>query len=174
MTIIYPEATPVQGNVGVKAILTVATPAAASLATEVNAATSLDLSCFLRDWMAEPNPNSGTAPPRLCAPDEFPIEGRTQYPAIEGRYVYNPQEADSTNNNKAKALLLKGTVLQIMVRLGLDADQTTYAAAQRYELWKVRCGSQIRTRSGDDEFAEFEIRQNFYPILAPVYGVIAA
>lgn len=174
ITVYYPEATPAQGNTGVKAILSVASPEAASLATEVNGATSLDLSCFLRDWNPDPTVNTGTAPPRLCAPAELTNEGRVVYGAIEARYIYNPQEDDTHNDNKAKALLAKGTILHLLVRKGLDADEDPYATGQHYELWKVRAGAQIKTRSGDGEFDELEIKQNFYPLGEPVDGVIAA
>jgi hypothetical protein len=166
MTLIYPESTPSFGNTKVKAVTTIASDAAPSLATEVNAVTSLDVSCFIRDWNPEITSNSGTAPPRLCTKTSMPQEGTS--------HVYDPQAADSTDENKAKALFVQGTTHKFVVRKGLDAQSTAFAASQRVEVWEMRAGRQNKVRSGDDEFAEFEISQMFYPIEAPTDGVIAA
>jgi hypothetical protein len=174
MTLIYPESTPSFGNTKVKAVATIASDAAPSLATEVNAVSSLDVSCFIRDWNPEITSNSGTAPPRLCTKTSMPQEGTSQFSAVELRYVYDPQAADSTDENKAKALFVQGTTHKFVVRKGLDAQSTAFAASQRVEVWEMRAGRQNKVRSGDDEFAEFEISQMFYPIEAPTDGVIAA
>jgi hypothetical protein len=174
MTVIYPEATPAQGNTKVKVVTTIASKAAPSLASEVNAVTSLDISCYIRDWNPEIASNSGVAPARLCTKEQMPQEGRTQFSAIEIRYVYDPQGADSTDANKAKALLTEGTSFNAVVRKGPDAQDTAFAATQKVEVWAFRAGRQNKVRSGDDEFAEFEISQMLYPTSAPVDGVIAA
>jgi hypothetical protein len=174
MTVIYPEATPAQGNTKVKVVATIASKTAPSLATEVNAAASLDISCFIRDWNPEITSNSGTAPPRLCTTVQMPQEGRTQFSAIEVRYVYDPQAADTVDANKAKALLVEGTSFYAVVRKGLDAQTSAFAATQKVEVWSFRAGRQNKVRSGDDEFSEFEISQMLYPTAAPVDGVLAA
>lgn len=174
MTTIYPEATPVQGNTKVVAVLTVADREAPSLATEINAVTSLDLSCFLRDWNPDITVNSGTAPPRLCTTDQMPQEGRSQYAAVELRYPYDPQAADTTDDNKAKAMLTRGTVFEAVVRKGLDAREDPIAVADHVEVQPFRAGKQVRTRSGDDENAEYEIRQMIYPLAAHTDGVVVA
>lgn len=173
MTVIYPEATPVQGNTKAKAVLTIANPASPALATEINAASSLDLSCFLRDLNPEMTSNSGSAPNRLCTTVQLPVEGNTTFSAIEIRYVYDPQAADTTNDNKAKALLLRGTELYIVLRKGLDARATDFAVGQYVETWRFRCGRQNRVRSGEDEFSEYEISQLIYPLTEPTYGTVA-
>ncbi|MGH1563031.1 hypothetical protein [Mumia sp. DW29H23] len=174
MSVIYPEATRYKGNVKVKAVLSVADVAAPKLATEINAVTSVDVSCFLRDFNAAVNLNSGTAPPRLCTTTLLPQEGDAEFQAIELRYVYDPQEADTTDNNKAKATLEEGLEVYLIVRKGLAARGVAYAATQRAEVWKVRLGKQIRTRSGDDAQAEFEIQQMAYPIVEPELDAVIA
>lgn len=174
MTVIYPEATPVQGNTKVKAVLTVADPAAPSLASEINAASSVDLSCFLRAFAPSVTVNSGTAPPRLCTREQLPQEGNTQFAAIELRYPYDPQADDLTDDNKAKATLTQGTELYLVVRKGLDAREDDFAADEQVEVWKVRLGRQDRTWSGEDEFAEYEIAQMAYPVLTPEYDAVIA
>lgn len=174
MTIIYPEATPVQGNTKVKVVLAIADPDTPSLATEINAASSLDISLFVRDWNPEMTSNSGSAPARLATTVQLPVEGNTQFNAIEIRYVYDPQADDTTDENKAKALLVRGTEFYAVVRKGLDAQATAFAATQRVEVWKFRAGRQNFVRSGEDEFSEYEVSQLLYPQVEPVHGVIAA
>ena len=174
MTVIYPEATPVQGNTKVVAVLTIADPEAPDLSSEIGAVTSLDLSCFLRDFNPEMQSNSGSAPSRLCTTVQLPVEGNTQFQAIEIRYVYDPQAADSTDENKAKALLLRGTEFYAVVRKGLDARNTALAVGQYVEVWKFRAGRQNFVRSGEDEFSEYEVQQLLYPLTEPVYGQIVA
>lgn len=173
MSIIYPEATPVQGNTKVKAVLTIAAPATPDLSSEVDAVTSVDISCFLRDWNPEMQSNSGNAPARLCTTVQLPVEGNTQFNGVEIRYTYDPQ-AGATDDNKAKDLLVRGTELYFVVRKGLDAQDVAFAAAQKVEVWKVRCGRQNFVRSGTDEFSEYEVSQIIYPLTEPVDGAIVA
>lgn len=173
MTVLFPEATPVHLNLKVVVANTITTSTAPATATEINAGTSLDVSCFIRAWNPEISTNSGSAPDRLCTSLTLPIEGKTQLSAISLAYVYDPQEATSTDNNKARLKLTQGTEFFIVARKGLPYT-TAFAAGQFTEVWKVRCGRQNFVQSDDDEFAEFEIQQMLYPILAPVHGTAAA
>jgi hypothetical protein len=174
MTVIYPEATPVQGNTSLLLMPSVADLDSVSLATEVNGASAVNVSCFVRDFNPELQSNTGNAPARLCTVVQLPVEGLTQFSPIEVRYVYDPQAADSTNDNKAKAFLTRGTEFYALVRKGFDAQNTAFAAGQRYELWKFRAGRQNKVRSGTDEFSEYEISQQWFPLTEPVDGTIAA
>lgn len=174
MALIYPEATPSQGNTKVQAVASIAVLATPDLSSEINAAGSVDLSCFLRDWNPEMSSNTGSAPSRLCTTVTLPTEGTTQFSAIEIRYVYDPQAADTTNENKAKALLERGVEFYAVVRKGFDAQTEAFAVGQHTEVWKFRAGRQNKVRSGDDEFGEYEISQMIFPLLEPVDGVVAA
>lgn len=172
MTIIYPEATPVQGNTKLTILTTVAAPGAVTLA-ELTAGSALDLSCFIRDWNPEVASNTGSAPSRLCTVVRLPVEGNTDLAAIAARYVYDPQAGDLVDENRAKAALVRGTEFYAAVRKGLDARAVTWAVGQRYELWRFRAGRQNKVRSDGDEFSEFEISQNWFPLGEPVDGVVA-
>lgn len=174
MTIIYPEATPVQGNTKIQAVASIASLSAPDLSSEINAVGSLDISCFIRDWNPELNSNQGNAPARLCTTVQLPVEGNTQFNPIEIRYVYDPQAATSTNDNKARALLTKGSEFYFVIRKGLDAQATDWAASQYVEVWKVRCGRQNYVRSGEDEFSEYEISQLVFPLTEPTFAQIVA
>lgn len=173
MTVIFPEATPVHLNLKVAVVDAVAALAAPDLSTEIGAGTTLDVSCFVRAWNPEISTNSGQAPDRLCSSLSLPIEGKTQMNAIPLSYVYDPQAATSTDDNKARLKLVQGTEFFVVVRKGLPYT-TAFAATQYSEVWKVRCGRQNYVQSGADEFAEFEIQQMLYPILEPVHGQIVA
>ena len=173
MTVVFPEATPVLGNLKVVVVDTIATSSAPATATEINAATSIDISCYIRGWNADVTTNSGTAPSRLCSTLDLPQAGKSSMPAIELRYIYDPQAADTTPENKLKAKLVEGTELYVVVRKGLPYT-SAFAASQYTEVYKVRVGRQNRVTSGDDEYAEFEISQTLYPIALPVYGQAAA
>lgn len=174
MTVIYPEATSVQGNTKIVAVATIADTSAPSLATEIGAAGSVDISCFIRDWNPELQSNQGNAPSRLCTTVQLPVEGNTQFSPIEIRYVYDPQAATSTDDNKARLLLAQGAEFYFVVRKGLDAQATDWAASQYAEVWKVRCGRQNYVRSGEDEFSEYEISQLIFPLTEPTFAQIAA
>lgn len=174
MTVIYPEATPVQGNTKVVAVVSIADVNAPDLSSEIGALTSVDLSCFIRDWNPEINNNQGNSPARLCTTVQLPVEGNTQFNPIELRYVYDPQAADSTDDNKAMALLERGTEFYAVVRKGLDARDTAMAAGQYVEVWRFRCGRQNRLRSGEDEFSEYEIVQQIFPLTEPTYTQVVA
>lgn len=174
MTVIYPEATSVQGNTKIVAVAAIVTPTAPDLSSEIGAVGSVDISCFVRDWNPELQSNQGNAPSRLCTTVQLPVEGNTQFSPIELRYVYDPQAATSTDDNKALALLTRGTELYFVVRKGLDAQNTAFAASQYVEVWKVRCGRQNKVRSGTDEFSEYEISQQIFPLIEPIDGQIVA
>ena len=174
MSIITPEATPVQGNTKAQFVLAVPIIATPDLSTDINAGTSIDVSCFLRDFNPEMSSNSGNSPGRLCTTVQLPVEGNTQFSPIEVRYVYDPQAATSTDDNKLRLAAVRGTEFFLVVRKGLDATATAWAAGQYVETWKFRAGRQNYVRSGTDEFSEYEISQQWFPLIEPVHGQIIA
>ena len=173
MTVLFPEATPVLGNLKVLVADAVATGTAPDLSSEIGASGSLDISCYIRSWNVDVTTNTGTAPSRLCSTLDLPQTGKSSMPAIELRYVYDPQADDTTDENKLKAKLVEGTELYVVVRKGLPFA-TAFAAGQQTEVYKVRVGRQNRVTSGDDEYAEFEISQYLYPVTLPSYGAVVA
>lgn len=174
MTVYFPTATNVQGMTKIQGCAAVATPTAPDLSSEIGAAGSVDLSCYFDDWNVEISQNEGSAPARLCTTTQLPVPGNTQFSAIPISYVYDPQAADSTNDNKAKALLTEGSIIYFVVRKGLDADSVDWAAGQYVETYKFRCGRQNLVKTGTDEFAEYEVSQKLYPLDEPEFGQIVA
>ena len=175
MTVLFPEFVKAKGNLKAKAVLTIASTSAPSLATEINAASSLDVSFFMYgNFAPEITTNTGTAPERWGTTQQLPAEGLTQYGAIELSYGYDPQAADTVDANKAKAMFTPGVTLYLVIRKGPSAETSAYAASQKAEVWKVRLGRQNRGQSGDDEFAEFRIMQMAFPVAPPVENATIA
>jgi len=176
MTVLFPEAVKAQGNISVKVVQTIADMSAPKLATEINATSSVDVSCFLFSGGAgTATTNKGAAPRRVCTTDEFQEFGNTSYEVSDLQYVYSPQGAASTDANKAKQALTEGSIVYLVIRKGLDADTAPFVAAQTVEVWRVKLGPQNRTMTGDGEFDQFSVTQTVVVKGKPVLdGVVAA
>lgn len=173
MTVLYPEATPVLGNTKVLVTPSVATKTAPDLSAEIGHASALDISMFIRNWNPDIQTNTGTAPTRLGTTLQLPLEGQTQLSGILISYVYDPQAATSTDDNKARLLLTQGSEHAAVVRKGLPFT-TAFDVGQYTETLTFRCGRQNYVQSGDDEFSEYEIQQYLFPLIEPVHGQIVA
>lgn len=175
MTVVFPEAVKAQGNKSIKVVQTIADPAAPSLATEVNAATSVDVSGYLfGDFSATATTNKGEAPRRLASTRTIQEFGNTNYEITDIQYVYNPQGDDTDEANAAKAALTEGTEVWLVERLGLSAQSEAYAATQKVNLHHVRLGPQNRTSTGDGEFDQLSITQSVIHIEPPLTDVSIA
>lgn len=175
MTIYEPEAVPVQAMVKVAFVTSLAIPTAPDISSEIKAASSVEATLVIRQWNPTANVNTGNAPARLGTRVQQPVEGNVQRQAIAITYPYDPSVADSDVNNKLKALLAQNTLVYAVARKGTDID-TDWTAADRADVWHVRAGYQAEEQSGDntDEFAEFEIHQNLFPLVNKVVGVLVA
>lgn len=172
MSVLFPEATQVYGNTSVTVVQTIADPAAPKLATEINAASSVNVSCFLYSGgVGTSTTNKGEAPRRLCTKDVLQQFGTTTYEVTDLQYTYDPQEASTTNNNKARAALPEGSEVYLVIRRGLDAQDTAYAAGQIVDVWKVKLGPQNKTQTGDGEFDEYSITQSVVAMTQPKQDV---
>jgi hypothetical protein len=175
MTVLLPEAVQAQGNISVKVVQTIADLTAPKLATEINAVSSVDVSCFLYSGgVGTSTTNRGESPRRLCTRDVYQQAGNKTYEVTDLQYVYSPQGAGSVDANKAKTALTEGSIVYLVVRKGLDAQTAPFAAAQKVEVWKVRLLEQNRTMTGDGEFDEFSITQGAIVIGKPVLDATVA
>ena len=174
MTVINPEATGSYGQSTLIAVLTVADPANPSLATEINAASSVNLSFFLRDFNPTAPQNKGTAPRRAGTKTQLDKLGAVQYAVDRLRCVYAPQEAAGTDNNKARDLLTEGTKLYIYEFPGIDPDTTAITAADLGRYHYLQLGKPVPGRSGDGEFDEYEMQLDVEYLLAPGDCTVAA
>lgn len=177
MTVVYPEGTPTLGNTKVAAVVAVADLEAPKLATEINAASSVDISCYLypAGWAPGATTARGQRMPRLCSKKAQERLNRTTYTIGDLQYVYDPQGADSDPGNEAKELLVEGTKLYLVERIGLDAEDDPFTATEQVVTHYVELGPQIKSGDRTDENGEFFITQSVvYVNDGPVDGVVAA
>lgn len=172
MSVIFPEATKVQGNTSVVVVQSIASMTAPDLSTEIQAASSVDVSCFLYgDINPTVNTNKGEAPRRLCTTQVFQQFGNTTYEVPDLQYVYDPQGAPTSTDNKALAALTEGSEVFLVIRRGINAQTTPVAAGDKVDVWHVRLGPQNRSTTGDGEFDEYAINQSVIPLEPPHYAV---
>lgn len=178
MTLVMPEGVPTLGATKVKAILTMTDPTAPKLATEINAATSVDLSLYLypAGWSPTGTPSKGTRPPRLGSKKQREIFNRTTYSLGGLQYVFDDQALTTAQVNLARTLLVEGLSLHLLERLGPDAETVAFALAQKTRDHYVTLGPQIVSGDRTDENGEFYIMQDliYFGSTGPVAGVIAA
>lgn len=172
MSVIFPEATKSQGNTSVLVVQTIANMTAPDLSSELQAVTTVNASCYL---YGDLNPTistaKGEAPRRLCTTEVFQQFGNTTYEIPDLTYVYDPQEDDTDEANEAKAALVEGSEVFLVIRRGLNARTVALAAGQLVDVWHVRLGPQNRSVTGDGEFDEYAITQSVIPLEPPEYGV---
>jgi hypothetical protein len=177
MTLVYPEGTPTLGNTKVAACLTVADLTEPSLATEINAVTSVDGSLHLypAGWAPTGTPAKGEKPPRLGSKKTLQQFNRTAYDLGDLQYVYDPQGDPSAPSNELMEILVPGTKRVLVERIGLDAEDVAFAVGQKVRCHYVELNDQIPSGDRTDENGEHFITQSvIYVNDGPVDGVIAA
>lgn len=175
MTVVFPEFVSQYGNTSVLVIQSLTAPGAISLTSDINDATTVNVSCYMYSGgVGTETTNKGTRPRRLCTTKEFQAFGSTTYEVTDLSYGYDPQKADNDPANAAKTALESGTKVVIAVRKGLDAEDAAYAASQRVDLWYVELGPQNRGVTGDGEFDEYAISQPVTVYREPDYDVVIA
>jgi len=132
------------------------------LLTEINAGTSLDISCYLFDSTDRPgqNTNRVSRERRVCDTTTYEQIGTTSYTGGNALYAVNPQAAAGSDGKKALEKLPDGTVGFLVRRLGIDVN-TDYAAGQFVDVFPVEFGPGMPTKQGDGESSEVAITQAF-------------
>lgn len=177
MTVVFPEGTPTLGATKVQAVVSIAAPAAPKLATEINAATSVEISCYLmaNGWNPDASTAKGTKAPRLCSKTQQEQLNRTTWTIPDLMYTYDPQGADSAPGNEAKELLVEGARIHFLERRGPDAQDDPFAVGNRTRDFYLELGPQIDSGELTDENGEFYIKQSVVLVgERPVAGVVAA
>lgn len=174
--VVFPTAVKAHGNQSVVIIQTVATPASVSLATEINAASSVNATMYLFRGSFQPTAETqkGEAPPRLGETKVREEFGDTRYSISDLQYVHSPQAASTDTANKVRAALPEGSTVYVLERLGLSGENVDYAASQKYRLHHIRCGAQVWGRTSDDQYAEFCINQSVSYVSPPIDGTVVA
>jgi hypothetical protein len=131
--------TPADGNVLVKLVAAIADTSAPKVATEINAAGSIDISCYLTGGGYKPSLSEQViTDERLCTTQTYEQKGRSQR-GLEVEYIDNTNSANQTTYNKAKDTLVPGTVQYLVVRTGLPYT-TAAAAGQKFTVYPITAG----------------------------------
>lgn len=141
-----PASVTTNGTTSVVFVETIATPSAPDV-DEINAVSSLDISCYLTGDGFAPETNEETVDdPRLCQVQTFEQRGDFT-DSLELTYVFNP---DNPTEDEAHTTLLEGTTGFLVVRWGVDSDQA-FAAGDIVDVYPVTFGVQRKqqpTRNG--------------------------
>lgn len=139
---------------------TIANTASPSLASEINAAGSLDVTMMFFTSSARPDAsvNMAKAARRLGDIESYEFVGETSYTLGEIRYSFDPQAAALSNGVKAFEKFPAGTTGYLVRRLGIDRN-TDFAVGQFVSIFSVEFGPQVEVTEGDGESAEVAIKQ---------------
>ena len=158
MTVSIPESVTAEGNVKVIFVPALADPAEPKL-TELNAATAVDISCFMMpDWDGANAEQSTGEDRRWCSKESFDRLGRIKWSIAPLTYTYLPQGLPSLPGNKAYAGLTQGNTGFVVVVYGVDA-QAPLSVADIADVLPVECGVQNKNAKGADEFAPLTVTQ---------------
>ena len=131
--------TPADGNVLVKLVPAIADTEAPKVATELNAAGAVDISCYLTGGGYKPSLSEQViSDERLCTTQTYEQKGRSQR-GLEVEYIDNTNSPDAVLYNKAKDTLVPGSKHFLVVRTGMPYD-TALAAAQKVTVYPVTAG----------------------------------
>lgn len=133
------------GTVRVDFVTTIANLQAPKL-TELNAVSSLDLSCYLSgDGLTTDTTQNTIEDRRLCNKQTFERPGSLSR-ALELQYVYNPEEP---TDDEARITLQSGVKGFIVIRWAVDADQP-YAVGDMVDIYPVVMGAQRKQTPGEN------------------------
>jgi hypothetical protein len=131
--------TPADGNVLVKLVAAIADTSAPKVATELNAAGSVDISCYLTGGGYKPSLSEQViTDERLCTTQTYEQKGRSQR-GLEVEYIDNTNSPNATTFNKAYDTLIPGTAQFLVVRTGLPYT-TALAAGQKVTVYPITPG----------------------------------
>lgn len=129
-------AVPADGNVKVVLVTTIANTAAPTV-TELNAGTTVDISCYLTSDGFTPSLSEQViADERLCSTSTYEQPGRHQR-SLDVVYIDNTNTAE---DNEAKETLVPGTAQYLVVRRGIAFDTTFAATTQKVSVWPIKPG----------------------------------
>lgn len=159
MAVDLPETTKVLGTRSVWVVpeATITNPAAISAVTLTG---GFKATCFIYGdgGVVTGEQARGQSPAKLCEVDQREQLGRVSKTISDIQYSYKPQADDTDPANAARAALVAGSRVYIVDRLGVT-DETAPAAGQFVNATLVTLGIQNKTKTGDDEYAEYSITQ---------------
>lgn len=131
--------TPADGNSLVKLVPAIADTSAPKIATELNAAGAVDISCYLTGGGYKPSLSEQViTDERLCTTQTYEQKGRSQR-GLEVEYIDNTNSPNATTFNKAKDTLIPGSSHFLVVRTGMPSE-APLAAGQKVTVYPVTAG----------------------------------
>lgn len=130
--------TPADGNVLVKLVAAIADTSAPKL-TELNGASSVDISCYLTGGGYKPSLSEQViTDERLCTTQTYEQKGRSQR-GLEVEYIDNTNSPNESTYNKAKDTLVPGAEQFLVVRTGLPYTDAL-AVGQKVTIYPINPG----------------------------------
>ncbi len=170
MTVEMPETATALGMVSVVLVKDIADLSAPTLA-EINATTSINVSCFLYGAaVGTKTTNKVEAPRKLCTRNQYQQRGLSNVEVGDLSYSHLPQAPLTDPSNKAKQVLVDGSRWHMLVRSGL-AGESAFEADDLVDIWRVELLDQNRGTTGDGEGDEFAITQPVIAKADPLYDV---
>jgi hypothetical protein len=171
MTVYFPDGVDAQGNESVVWVPVLADPTAPTIA-ELNAATSINISCSIRAF--SPNAEQSTSEDiRHCSRETFENPGRVKWTIDDVEFIDDPQ-ADPTGDYLHKSIE-RGDLGHIVRRRGFDAQTEPYAVGQKVTVFPVIAGQQIdQPVDASAEGSKFTYKQKFFISGPVVAGEIVA
>lgn len=141
-------------TVSLKWVATLANPAAPSLATEINAATSVQLECLLTEAFSPDATVEKAQLRRMCSRQVRERNGRVTRTVADLVGVYDPQDL-AAPVSKAYVALEPGAQGFLVVRWGVHVD-TPWAAADLVDVYPVEVGFRAKIAAADNDELQFK------------------
>lgn len=157
---IRPASTKAYGREKWTFVATIASATLAPAVAEVNAASSLDVSCTLFDSSGRPSQSTNlvTKQKRVCDTTQYQQVGDTTVAGGEIRYAIDTQATAGSDAKKTYEKFAEGTTGFMVQRLGIPVA-TDIAAGQFVTVYPVEFGPALPGKEGDGESAEVGIVQ---------------
>lgn len=131
--------TPADGNVRVQIVTAIADTNAPKVATEISAASSVDISCYLTaNGIKSGLSEDAIKDERQCSRQVYEQKGRNTR-SLELTYIDNTGSSNEALYNKAKDTLIPGSPMFLVVRRGM-AYESAWAAGQKVSVWPITPG----------------------------------
>lgn len=142
MTTTVPPGFLADANITVLFVTTMANTAAPDLSTEINAISTIDMTCYLTAQLSPAADEQTSTDDRMCLRQALEVPGTITYSIDELQYVYDVQNPSSLSN-KLYAAVPRGTSGYIVIRYGVDVEEP-FAAGDIVDVYPVEWGQQIK------------------------------
>ena len=155
MTVTIPTSVTAEGNV--KAVWVPVIAGAAPTAAELAAGT--DITCYLMPEWDGPSAEQNTGDDRrFCSTQTFDRLGRVKWTISPLMYTYDPQGTAISVPNKVYTALAAGNVGNVVMAYGIPSS-TVIVATKKVDVFPSKCGVQVKSARGSDEFAPLTVTQ---------------